>query len=778
MIDYAKLFEAVRRSPAYIHYTVQTGDGVWRPKSKKNNTSPLALSIYGWKDHESGESKKLVDIARDIGLNLADYESGLNGGDNHAKPPTPEKKREPPDSKYERARTDASAIRRYFASRAIDEITDDLIQACGLRLGDEYGKPVILTPIRSPTGQIVQLNRIYIDSECRKISKKLYYSYPSGDRGLLIPGDKSTGRLVIFEGLEDAICFRLHSSDPSDLLVCFGTAGFTRISAFFADYEVIIAICDPDTADAAIKARDKLPPQVIRLVPSNPATDGNDALIAGRYLEWYHGLVEISRPVAKKTAPNPDTPPQPDSIQPAPKTETTPDSLSESQQEPPDWFIAQQQQSQELGEQMDLPPLNTGGGTGDVIVDELNTKHALIDIQGKLLILNHTRDPVNGRGEITLSSEADFHRRYSNRKIDVNDKPISVSRYWMRSRYRTQYDGLVFDPSGRQHDGYYNLWRGFAVEPREGNCSLYYQHISEVITGGSVELYDYVLDWMADAVQNPSVLPGVAIVLRGGQGAGKGTMISLFGELFGRHYLHVSNPAHVIGQFNSHLKDCLILFADEAFFAGDKKHESVIKTLITENKRIIEFKGKDAIQLPNYTRLMLASNKSWVVPIDIDDRRFFVVDVDKRHARDRAYFSAIYRQMREQGGLQALLYDLQHRDLSKANLSDIPSTKAKNDTKFRSLDSVTSWLVYSVANETVGFSDIAIDDLYTQYVDECRTRRAETKNAWSRQLHKIIPGLSRRRFSGGKRFYAMPTNDVLKQLVEDYVGFDFSWDEL
>ena len=37
----------------------------------------------------------------------------------------------------------------------------------------------------------------------------------------------------------------------------------------------------------------------------------------------------------------------------------------------------------------------------------------------------------------------------------------------------------------------------------------------------------------------------------------------------GQHALKISNAKHLVGNFNSHLRDCVFLFADEAFFAGD-----------------------------------------------------------------------------------------------------------------------------------------------------------------------------------------------------------------
>ena len=78
---------------------------------------------------------------------------------------------------------------------------------------------------------------------------------------------------------------------------------------------------------------------------------------------------------------------------------------------------------------------------------------------------------------------------------------------------------------------------------------------------------------MADAVQNRARRPGIAVVLRSQEGTGNGGFCSQFGSLFGSHFIQVSQASHLTGNFNSHLKDKLIVYADEAFWAGDKKAE-------------------------------------------------------------------------------------------------------------------------------------------------------------------------------------------------------------
>ena len=138
--------------------------------------------------------------------------------------------------------------------------------------------------------------------------------------------------------------------------------------------------------------------------------------------------------------------------------------------------------------------------------------------------------------------------------------------------------------------------------------------VRDVICSGNVALSEYVLAWCADAVQNPTERPGVVLVLRGKQGIGKGTFASWLGRLFGDHFLRIHHSRHLVGNFNAHLASVLLLFADEAFWAGDKQGEGALKGLITETMLPLEFKGKDVINVPNHLRIVMASNAEFGAP--------------------------------------------------------------------------------------------------------------------------------------------------------------------
>ena len=196
----------------------------------------------------------------------------------------------------------------------------------------------------------------------------------------------------------------------------------------------------------------------------------------------------------------------------------------------------------------------------------MNERHAIIgNIGGKCRVIEEVEDDVLGRSRLTVSSFEDIRNRYSHIRVlvgtDKDGEPIYIplGKYWISHPLRRQFDYIKFMPQGNK-PGVYNLWRGFSVEPRPGSCDLYLQHLAENVCGGIEEYYDYLIKWMARAVQNPASPGEVAVVVRGGKGIGKGMAAKVFGKLFGRHYLQVANPAHLVGNFNAHLRDVIFLF--------------------------------------------------------------------------------------------------------------------------------------------------------------------------------------------------------------------------
>jgi hypothetical protein len=322
---------------------------------------------------------------------------------------------------------------------------------------------------------------------------------------------------------------------------------------------------------------------------------------------------------------------------------------------------------------------------------KLNERHAVIgDVGGKCRIISESHDEALDRSVLSYQSFDDFRNRYGNVMIPMGDeKEMPLGHWWTRHAQRRQYENVVFAP-GREMPGSYNLWKGFAVEAKPGNCGMFLDHCKRNICSGDEDVYKYLLGWMATAVQHPAQQGHVAVVMRGKKGAGKGKFANVFGRLFGRHFLPVVDAKHLVGNFNAHLRDCSILFADEAFYAGDKKHESILKSLITEDTLMVEGKGADAIAARNYLHIIMASNEDWVIPAGAGERRFLMLNVADANVRDHGFFSRMDKEQ-DNGGREALLHYLLHYDLSGFDVRAVPSTEALRQQQVQSFAPEAEW---------------------------------------------------------------------------------------
>lgn len=387
----------------------------------------------------------------------------------------------------------------------------------------------------------------------------------------------------------------------------------------------------------------------------------------------------------------------------------------------------------------------------------INEKHAVVgNVGGRCRVIEEVVDySMNkaGRPRLTLQSFDDFRNRYMAERVETGKNKHGETVYaplgtwWLQNKDRRQFETIVFSP-GREQTGAYNLWRGFDCEAKPGTRhESYLDHLRTVICSGNDVYCDYLVRWMARAVQQPDTQGEVAIVLRGDQGTGKSTVAREFGKLWGRHYLPVSDPKHLVGSFNAHLRDAVFVFADEAFYAGDKKHESILKTLVTEDILVIEGKGRDAETSRNYVHLMMASNGTWVVPAGPNERRYFILDVPPSRMRQMKYFAQLASDM-DTGGRENLLHYLLTLDLAGFDVRTVPQTDALREQKMLSFSQEQEWwygklvegrLLRQHASWTAPcFKEDLLED-YLVYMQRLGVNRRANATSLGRFIHHATP---------------------------------------
>ena len=352
----------------------------------------------------------------------------------------------------------------------------------------------------------------------------------------------------------------------------------------------------------------------------------------------------------------------------------------------------------------------------DPLLAEFNEKYAVIQNAGGGSCRIVYEDTDAGGAQLVYQTPGDFKAFHSNIYVESDmgtdkdgnskTKKVEAGSWWFSHPQRRSYRRISFEPGSEVANDSFNLWRGFKYDAQPGgSCDLYLEHIRNVIANGENDVYEYLLSWMALAVQEPAQPGHTAIVLRGGQGAGKGTFARWFLDLFGSHGKQIVDGRLLVGHFNAHLRDCIALFADEAVAVSDKAHEAVLKAIVTEESMMITAKGKESSVEKNCLHVLMASNSDWVVPTGMDDRRFVVLDVANGQENGPEYWSALNQQM-EGGGAQALLYMLSTRDLKGFDPRQRPKTEALQDQKIRSFDPLVQWLYDALQDGAVGGAPI------------------------------------------------------------------------
>jgi hypothetical protein len=392
------------------------------------------------------------------------------------------------------------------------------------------------------------------------------------------------------------------------------------------------------------------------------------------------------------------------------------------------------------------------------LILELNQNYGVVCLNGTTLVIRNSFHPSSKTRQVQFLTFKDFRELFHNKNYCLTSKSssgklsmemVNLGTKWLKHPLRKDYEDVVFSPGLEVPDSVFNLWQGFAITPIKGNSDLFWQHLEQIICANDHESYLFARRWMAHAVQKTAELPRTALVMMGQQGIGKGVFISALQRIFGGHYMECTDIEDFVGKFNGHLKDKVCLHANEATWGGDKRKEGGLKALITDPLRKCEMKGKDAFTVNNYARLLISSNNEWVVPADKDDRRFVFLNVSAEKKGDHEYFAQLMNCL-ENGGYEAVLYDLMNEDISGFNPTIKPSASNLNSSDQIRRGMLThdqfieEWLNEAgpdqlkecVHGHLLGLRQLLIHDFYEQYIE------------FHNRIEQRRPALSFRQFCG------------------------------
>ncbi len=410
------------------------------------------------------------------------------------------------------------------------------------------------------------------------------------------------------------------------------------------------------------------------------------------------------------------------------------------------------------------------------VLEQFNDRFAYVDVGSKPRILEDTGN------RLLLRTRQDFLTAVEHIQIPKWTRggvsSGSAGEEWLKWNEKRMYGGIEFDPSIAarefERDGLkiYNRFRGFSVQPvdtracgmkhckgqgclkwffgedgykvcKGGSWTYWLMTILDVLADGNRPHARWVVDWLVDMVKNPaggSNRAGTSLVVRGGQGTGKGSIIWPIFQILAPHAFQCDSMDEVTNNFNSFMEDTILLFADEAVWGGSKKESGKLKRMITEDTLNIEPKGLDRYQVVNHLRLYISSNSEWVVPAEDDERRYTVFDATDAHRLDHDWFGKM-----KGANLGELLDEIQNWEIT-SDIKHNLDTLALNEQKQRgwsvyeefladSLDSLRYW---DDNLRPMDVSNAEIEQMFMESYTQHRDSYGLTGRMFTRRLRKIL----------------------------------------
>ena len=198
---------------------------------------------------------------------------------------------------------------------------------------------------------------------------------------------------------------------------------------------------------------------------------------------------------------------------------------------------------------------------------------------------------------------------------------------WIGDETKRSYKSLDFVPSKT----FYNTFTGFDYDTTN---KLYtdtpkiindFQNHIGLLTDYDKPSIDYINKYIAHTIQKTTENPEVCLLFKSHQGFGKDLFISFIEKMIGIQYVfRTAETEDVFGNFNSVIKDKIILQLNELQGKAGFSNKEKLKNLITEtHTKINEKKVKEYTQT-NYLRIFICSNNLTPLEIPFDDRRFCV----------------------------------------------------------------------------------------------------------------------------------------------------------
>lgn len=244
----------------------------------------------------------------------------------------------------------------------------------------------------------------------------------------------------------------------------------------------------------------------------------------------------------------------------------------------------------------------------------------------------------------------------------------------------------------------FNLWRGFEIDKVEcneqGSVDMFLEHV-DILAGRKPHDFKYLIKWLAQLVQYPGKIIGIALVFVSKEGAGKNIFLDEFANIIGpQYYFECTDPTNqLFGKHSNGRKNKLLITVDEAKSRDTFANSDLLKNMITSKHFNYEAKGVDPITLRSFNRMVFATNHEKPILVSESDRRYVIFESSSEKCGDLDYFKKFADYMSKIENQKAIMEYLRGVDIEDFNfIKERPISELYKLVKSSCVDLVTKFL--------------------------------------------------------------------------------------
>jgi len=372
------------------------------------------------------------------------------------------------------------------------------------------------------------------------------------------------------------------------------------------------------------------------------------------------------------------------------------------------------------------------------ILQRFNSEYCILD--GNNVARLPTRLDDGTYSQLKVMSHQHFIAETSRSHEKVGKVPFP--RLWLQDQFARRCSlGLICSPTPCD-PRYYNTWCGVRrdVLQYSEREKLYERTDDELhdmvpnwltlvknnICQNNADVQKYTFDWFAHCFQHPGDKPGVALVMSGPAGVGKGLTAAMIINIYGAPHGISINASLLGSNYNSLFSQAAVLFVDEMEKVKHARFDnSKWKSLVTETKGVHSEKYVKESQVRMFQHILLSTNVKNMVKMQNNERRYFVQEAaplcgDLHSAGYLQFCRLVAAETTSVPAMAALYTLLMRRDISTFVPGIYPITLAHWRARYLSLCKPLRYVYRVLATGNAYTAEIAVkDDTKAQFESLC-----------------------------------------------------------